>query len=172
MSDNVAPLCFSLMADNNSYSTENYIIHLPKAGDRTYNYYNMFGDLEGTVEVKHDAENAGKLWSTQYWTDADNALTLNYTNDTRASNDGIFLVANPTMSHLNIASFLEKNTGLSGVKLYSQDGAFSVINVDGDLVSSSSTLTEADKFVAPSAAFFVEAATDNANASNTLPGGV
>lgn len=172
MSDNVAPLCFSLMADNNSYSTENYIIHLPKAGDRTYNYYNMFGDSEGTVEVNHDATKAGKLWSTEYWQDADNALTLNYTNDTQASSDGIFLVANPTMSHLNIAKFLDNEDNkkvMSGVKLYSQDGAFSVINVDGDLVSSSSTLTDADKFVAPSAAFFVEAAaTDNANASNTL----
>lgn len=168
MSDNVAPMCFSLMADNNSYSTENYIIHLPKAGDRTYNYYNMFGDSEGTVEVKHDATKAGKLWSTQYWTDADNTLTLNYTNDTQASSDGIFLVANPTMSHLNIAKFLEKNTGLSGVKLYNQGAAFSVINVDDELVSSSSTstLTDADKFVAPSAAFFVEAGADNA--SNTL----
>lgn len=170
MSDNVAPMCFSLMADNNSYSTENYIIHLPKAGDRTYNYYNMFGDSEGTVEVKHDANTAGKLWSTEYWQDADNALTLNYTNDTQASSDGIFLVANPTMSHLNIAKFLDNEDNkkvMSGVKLYSQGGAFSVINVDGDLVSSS-TLTDADKFVAPSAAFFVEAATDNADASNTL----
>lgn len=172
MSGNVAPLCFSLMADNNSYSTEYYIIHLPKAGDRTYNYYNMFGDSEGTVEVKHDANTTGKLWSTEYWKDADNALVLNYTNDMQASSDGIFLVANPTMSHLNIAKFLDNEDNkkvMSGVKLYSQDGAFSVINVDGDLVSSSSTLTDADKFVAPSAAFFVEAAaTDNANASNTL----
>lgn len=171
MSGSVAPLCFSLMADNNSYSTENYIIHLPKAGDRTYYYYNMFGDSEGTVEVNHDATKAGKLWSTQYWTDADNALTLNYTNDTQANSDGIFLVANPTMSHLNIAKFLDNEDNkkvMSGVKLYHQGGAFSVINVDGDLVSSSSTLTDADKFVAPSAAFFVEAATDNANASNTL----
>lgn len=171
MSGNVAPLCFSLMADNNSYSTENYIIHLPKAGDRTYNYYNMFGDSEGTVEVNHDATKAGKLWSTQYWTDADNALTLNYTNDTKASSDRIFLVANPTMSHLNIAKFLDNEDNkkvMSGVKLYSQGGAFSVINVDDELVSSSSNLTDADKFVAPSAAFFVEARTDNANASNTL----
>lgn len=172
MSDNMAPLCFSLMADNNSYSTENYIIHLPKAGDRTYNYYNMFGDSEGSVEVKHDANTTGKLWSTEYWKDANNALTLNYTNDTKAYSDGIFLVANPTMSHLNIAKFLDNEDNkkvMSGVKLYSQGGAFSVINVDGELVSSSSTLTDADKFVAPSAAFFVEAAaTDNANASNTL----
>ena len=172
MSGNVAPLCFSLMADNNSYSTENYIIHLPKAGDRTYNYYNMFGDSEGTVVVKHDANTTGKLWSTEYWQDANNALTLNYTNDTQASSDRIFLVANPTMSHLNIAKFLDNEDNkkvMSGVKLYSQGGAFSVINVDGDLVSSS-TLTDADKFVAPSAAFFVEAAAaaDNANASNTL----
>lgn len=168
MSGNVAPMCFSLMADNNSYSTENYIIHLPKAGDRTYNYYNMFGDSEGSAEVKHDANTTGKLWSTEYWQDADKALTLNYTNDTKAKSDGIFLVANPTMSHLNIAKFLDNEDNkkvMSGVKLYSQGGAFSVIKVGGDLVSSS-TLTDADKFVAPSAAFFVEAAADNA--SNTL----
>ena len=128
----------------------------------------MFGDSEGTVEVKHDATKAGKLWSTQYWTDANNALTLNYTNETQAKSDGIFLVANPTMSHLNIAKFLDNEDNkkvMSGIKLYSQGGAFSVINVGGDLVSSS-TLTDADKFVAPSAAFFVEAAADNA--SNTL----
>lgn len=173
MSGNVAPLCFSLMADNNSYSTENYIIHLPKAGDRTYNYYNMFGDSEGSVEVNHDANTTGKLWSTEYWKDAGNALVLNYTNtnDSKANSDGIFLVANPTMSHLNIAKFLDNEDNkkvMSGVKLYHQGGAFSVINVDGDLVSSSN-LTDADKFVAPSAAFFVEAAAaDNANASNTL----
>ena len=165
-SDNKAPMCFSLMADDNSSSVDKYIIHLPKAGNRTYYYYNMFGESEGNAEVKHDETTTGKLWSTQYWTNVDNDLTLNYTNDTKASSDGIFLVANPTMSHLNISKFLEKNTGLSGVKLYNQGAAFSVIDVDGDLVSSSSTLTDADKFVAPSAAFFVEAAANNA--SNTL----
>ena len=159
MSGNVAPLCFSLMADNNNHSNDDYTIHLPKAGDRTYNYYNAFGESEGSATVKHDATTASKLWSTQYWADADNALVLNYTNDSKANGDGIFLVANPTMSHLNIAKFLENDENknvISGIKLYNQDGAFSIINVDGDLVSST-TLTDADKFVAPSAAFFVEA---------------
>lgn len=124
-------------------------------------------ESEGTAEVKHDAT-AGKLWSTQYWTNVDNDLTLNYTNDAKASSDGIFLVANPTMSHLNIAKFLDNEDNkevMSGVKLYNQGAAFSVIDVDGDLVSSSN-ITDADKFVAPSAAFFVEAAANNA--SNTL----
>ncbi len=165
MSGSDAPLCFSLMADDNSSSADNYIIHLPKAGDRTYNYYNMFGDSEGTAEVKHDANTTGKLWSTEYWADADNALTLNYKNDAKANSDGIFLVANPTMSHLNIAKFLDNEDNkkvMSGVKLYSRGEAFSVIDVDGALVSSSD-ITDADKFVAPSAAFFVEATDKTSN---------
>lgn len=165
MSDHVAPLCFSLMADNNNHSSDDYTIHLPKAGDRAYNYYNVFGESEGSVKVPHDATTASKLWSTQYWADADNALVLNYTNDSKANGDGIFLVANPTMSHLNIAKFLENEENkkvISGIKLYNQDGAFSIINVDGDLISST-TLTDADKFVAPSAAFFVEASDKTVN---------
>lgn len=165
MSDNVAPLCFSLMADNNNHSSDDYTIHLPKAGDRAYNYYNVFGESEGSATVKHDATTASKLWSTQYWADADNALVLNYTNDSKANGDGIFLVANPTMSHLNIAKFLENEENkkvISGIKLYNQDGAFSIITVDGDLISST-TLTDADKFVAPSAAFFVEASDKTVN---------
>ena len=165
MSDHGAPLCFSLMADNNNHSSDDYTIHLPKAGDRAYNYYNVFGESEGSATVKHDATTASKLWSTQYWRDADNALVLNYTNDSKANGDGIFLVANPTMSHLNIANFLENEENkkvISGIKLYNQDGAFSIINVDGDLISST-TLTDADKFVAPSAAFFVEASEKTVN---------
>ena len=153
------------MADNNNHSSDDYTIHLPKAGDRAYNYYNVFGESEGSATVKHDATTASKLWSTQYWTDADKALVLNYTNDSKANGDGIFLVANPTMSHLNIAKFLENEENkkvISGIKLYNQDGAFSIINVDGDLISST-TLTDADKFVAPSAAFFVEASGKTVN---------
>lgn len=164
MKSQTAPLCFSLMADDNTLNEKSYTLHLPKAGTRSYHYYSALGDEARTVNVAHDESTSNKLWSSQYWTKTDEPLVLNYTNDSKSNGDGIFLVANPTMSHLDVAKFLnneENKKVISGIKLYKQNEAFSVINVDGDLVSSVK-LTDADKYVMPTAAFFVEANNKNA----------
>ena len=156
-SGQTAPLCFSLMVDNSKLGSDAaYTIHLPKAGKRSYSYYDALGNAYGNaVEVDHGT-NYGRLWSSVNWPDATKELTLNYT--TSQQNDGVFLVGNPTMSHLNVATFLTKNQeAVSGIKLYKQNEAFSVISVDGELVSSTK-LSDADKYVAPAAAFFVETA--------------
>ena len=158
MKSQTAPLCFSLMADDNTLNDKSYTLHLPKAGTRSYHYYSALGDEAGTVDVAHDESTSNKLWSSQYWTNTGEPLVLNYTNDSKSNGDGIFLVANPTMSHLDVAKFLDNEENkkvISGIKLYKQNEAFSVINVDGDLVSSVK-LTDADKYVMPTAAFFVE----------------
>lgn len=158
-SGNEAPACFSLMADNNDrYSSADFYICLPKAGTRTYHYYGAIpGSSTGSEKVDH-GDNSGRLWSSVNWTKAENeGLKLVYSGDSKAAGNGIFLVGNPMMSHLDVAAFLKGNTTIDGIKLYSNNTAMSIINVDGKLLSSGSTLTDAEKYIEPSAAFFVQA---------------
>lgn len=167
-----APYCFSLMAENNNAAASgNFIIHLPKAGKRTYSYYNAIsGNAEGSETVDHTTDGS-KLWSTVNWKNAETeGLRLNYSASSSAKGDGIFLVGNPLMSHLNVAKFLEGNSGkVSGIKLCSNNTSTSVIDVNGTLISSSSTLTDDEKYIAPSAAFFVQAAGTTTDDVTTYP---
>ena len=159
--DKNAPACFSLLADDNSNSDSTYIIHLPKAGERHYSYYDAIGAEKGSATVQHD-DGAKKLWSTALGLDGD-SFTLNYSNDASSSGTsseeeaGTFLVGNPTMSHLDIATFLKKNeTYVKGIKTYRNNTMASIIDVNGTLIGSNA-LTDDDKYVAPAGAFFAVA---------------
>ena len=171
MTDSNAPDCFSLMADDHRMSADSYTIHLPKSGDRTYHYYDALHDDQGSETVKHDA--ASKLWSTQNWPKANEALTLNYTNggtsssSTEAEEAGVFLVGNPLMSHLDVKAFLENKENknvISGIKLYKHNTTYSVVEINDQLVSSAD-LTDDDLYIAPAGAFFAVA---KDNTKNTL----
>lgn len=161
-----APRCFSLMANDNTTSDTTYVIHLPKAGDRTYYYYDALGNVKGKSEtVPHDATKNNKLWSEAYWKDkldngySDN-LVLHYSN-TDAEQGGVFLVGNPMMSHLDAETFLSTNSStISGIKLYKQSTTTSIIEVDGNLISSEE-LTADDRYIAPASAFFAVSSADN-----------
>lgn len=160
------PLCFSLMANDNTTSDTTYVIHLPKAGTRTYSYYDALGNVMGkSVTVSHDATN-NKLWSDAYWKVLDNGysgnLVLHYsnTNKTNAEQGGVFLVGNPMMSHLDVKAFLtekENANNISGIKLYKQSTTTSIIEVDGNLISSNDA---DDRYIAPASAFFAVSKAD------------
>ena len=164
------PRCFSLMANDNTTSGTTYVIHLPKAGTRTYSYYDALGNVKGnSVTVQHDANN-NKLWSEAYWKDEfkkegySHDLVLHYSN-TDAEQGGVFLVGNPMMSHLDAETFLSTNSStISGIKLYKQSTTTSIIEVDGNLISSKE-LTADDRYIAPASAFFAVSSADKATKS-------
>ena len=165
-----APHCFSLMADDNTTSDKSYTIHLPKAGDRSYYYYDAMGEKKGNLQtVSHDAK-ATKLWSTQHWPTPTENLTLNYTNNagtTSSSEAGVFLVGNPLMSHLDVKAFLDNTENakvISGIKLYKHNTTYSVVEINDQLVSSTN-LSDDDRYIAPAGAFFAVASD---NTKNTL----
>ena len=171
-----APACFALMADDNSRDDNSYTIHLPKSGNRTYHYYNALQKDQGSETVPHD-DTANKLWSTQNWTN--DALVLNYTNggtaesgSTTVDDEGVFLVGNPTMSHLDVTKFLsntENAAVISGIKLYQNNTIFSVIKVGDTMITSSSTgLTDEQRYIAPAGAFFAVAQDVNNAKATTL----
>ncbi|MGN0216020.1 MAG: hypothetical protein ACI4BG_05720, partial [Prevotella sp.] len=165
-----APHCFSLMADDNTTSDKSYTIHLPKAGDRSYYYYDAMGVEKGSLQtVSHDAK-ATKLWSTQHWPTPTKNLALNYTNNagtTSSSEAGVFLVGNPLMSHLDVKAFLQNEDNakvISGIKLYKHNTTYSVVEINDQLVSSKD-LTGDDRYIVPAGAFFAVASD---NTKNTL----
>lgn len=165
-----APHCFSLMADDNTTSDKSYTIHLPKAGDRSYYYYDAMGEKKGNLQtVSHGAE-ATKLWSTQHWPTPNENLTLNYMNNagtTSSSEAGVFLVGNPLMSHLDVKAFLDNTENakvISGIKLYKHNTTYSVVEINDQLVSSKD-LTDDDRYIVPAGAFFAVASD---NTKNTL----
>lgn len=157
-----APHCFSLMADDNTTSDKSYTIHLPKAGARSYYYYDAMGEAKGSLQtVSHD-DKATKLWSTQHWPTPTENLTLNYTNNagtTSSSEAGVFLVGNPLMSHLDVKLFLQNEDNakvISGIKLYKHNTTYSVVEINDQLVSSTN-LSDDDRYIVPAGAFFAVA---------------
>ena len=169
-SQTYAPHCFSLMADDNTTSDKSYTIHLPKAGDRSYYYYDVLGDVKGSLQtVSHDAT-ATKLWSTQHWPTPTENLTLNYMNNAGTTSDseaGVFLVGNPLMSHLDVKLFLQNEDNakvISGIKLYKHNTTYSVVEINDKLVSSTN-LSDDDRYIVPAGAFFAVA---KDNTENTL----
>lgn len=152
-SSSKAPYSFALMTEPGAQDT--CYIHLPKSGTRTYYYYDDQGNKVGEAQtVEHSS---AKLWSTDNWTDGDE-LSIKYANNSSATADGIFLVGNPMMSHLNVKRFLktnEANNKIEGVKCYNGNNAYSVILVNGSLVSSDD-LTQKNLYVGPANAFFVQ----------------
>ncbi|MCI7598410.1 MAG: hypothetical protein SOY06_04075 [Prevotella sp.] len=165
-----APHCFSLMADDNTTSDKSYTIHLPKAGDRSYYYYDAMGEVKGSKQTVSHGTDATKLWSTQHWTTPTKNLTLNYTNNAGTTSDseaGVFLVGNPLMSHLDVKLFLQNEDNakvISGIKLYKHNTTYSVVEINDQLVSSAN-LTDDDRYIVPAGAFFAVA---KDNTENTL----
>lgn len=165
-----APLSFALMAAKGN--TDTCFVHLPKSGARTYYYYDNSGNkLSTSVAPSHAS---AKLWSDN-WSNGDELnLTYKNTSDGNGSKtDGIFLVGNPMMSHLNVKSFLEatanaNSNNITGVKCYDGNTAYSVILVNGSLVSSSD-LASKNLYVGPAQAFFVmQKGTTTTSGSTTM----
>lgn len=156
-----APACFSLLANGESESNGSYTIHLPKSGSRTYSYYDALGTEKGSETLSHGGT-ADQLWSSENWKDTNSALVLNYKNSASSTSydeEGVFLVGNPTMSHLDVKAFLdntEKANVISGIKLYKQNTTYSVIEINDQLISSTA-LTDDDRYIAPASAFFAVA---------------
>lgn len=164
--------CFSLSTRYTDDTNGLDIIRLPKDGQRTYNYYNDFGDKLGKSEtVTHDAkayrfgyevlgDTRMTAQTTEGYTDRkvfnmDDGLTVNYTHDESAkgvTEDGVFLVGNPLMAHLNIAQFLNVNTAVSSLTTWNGTTANTVVIVDGKPVSTNWSQTDLN----PAQAFFVQ----------------
>ena len=158
----IAPDCFTLMVKdeaNINKADSTYVIHLPKAGSRTYYYYDYSSNPIGEAQKITHASNAYKLWGD--WT-VGTGITLHYLLDSSTSYEKtagskVFLVGNPLMSHLNLGPFINGNTNVNGVKVYDGNTTYSVIAVGSKLVSTNDTNDKGGAlYVGPSQAFFIE----------------
>ncbi len=80
-----------------------------------------------------------------------------------------FIMGNPLMCHLDVAKFLQANTGVSHILTYDGNTFNPTISIDGQLVSSQ---TQAGLKIAPMEAFFVVAVTAENSLSVNLNEGM
>jgi hypothetical protein len=166
--------CFSLGTSYTDGSTGYDVVRLPKDGSHTYYYYNDFGDkLEKSEQVEHH-DNAYRFgyevlssrMTTQTapagYTDrkvfdlTDNGLTINYTNSDDTNEDGVFLVGNPMMAHLNISQFVTENSGIESLTTWNGSNANTVVIINGNVVGTIWSQTDLN----PAQAFFVQQTAD------------
>lgn len=173
----IAPDCFTLMVKdeaNINKADSTYVIHLPKAGSRTYYYYDYSSNPIGEAQKIGHSSNANKLWRDKDDWGTGTSITLNYILDptsyegTSSTKTKVFLVGNPLMSHLNLGPFINGNDEVNGVKVYDGNTTYSVIAVGSKLVSTNDTNDKGGAlYVGPSQAFFIETK-DEQSKSNTF----
>lgn len=175
--------CFSLASSYGDGTGKEDVIRLPKDGARTYNYYNSLGDIvqDRSASVTHTVSayrfgyeantSLMKDFATDDFTsrygkrkifnipvDGDGSFTIHYSHDAVSkgqTDDGIFLVGNPMMSHLVISKFITPTVNNSVTSLSTWDGqnANTIVIVDGQPVGTTDNATT----IEPAHAFFVQA---------------
>ena len=169
--------CFSLSTTYTDGQKGFDIIRLPKDATnnnrkRTYYYYNDFGDkLSYSYDVTHSdaAYRFGyEALTSQVKTNTDtqygerkyfemptDGITLIYTHEQAGNGqteDGVFLVGNPMMSHLYISKFVAQNTGIKALTTWNGTKANTIVMVNGLPVGTTVSLDS----IAPAQAFFVQ----------------
>lgn len=184
--------CFSLASSYGDGTGKEDVIRLPKDGTRTYNYYNSLGDIvQGrSASVTHGVSayrfgyeantSLMKDFATDDFTsrygkrkifnpdNGDGSFTIHYSHDGVSdgqTEDGIFLVGNPMMSHLVISKFMDANQAtVSSVTTWNDQKANTVVIIDGQPVGTTDNATT----IEPAHAFFVQAQQTNDAYPTTL----
>ena len=147
---------FSLRAgDANDF--RGYTFCFPKVHSG-YNYWTPEGVMTGHRDtVARASASVGKL----------NPLNASVTLTNKGGKT--FIMGNPLMCHLDVAKFLQANTGVSHILTYDGNTFNPTISIDGQLVSSQ---TQAGLKIAPMEAFFVVAVTAENSLSVNLNEGM
>lgn len=106
---------FALKAGDETNATP-YHFHFPKSFS-IYNYYGINGNSLKGSSISRTGQ-IGRFWTAEQI----NGLTLK-----RETSGTLYLFGNPFMAHINIKKFLDKNTGVTSVKVY-QNGEYVDIN--------------------------------------------
>ena len=143
---------FSLMVKGGS---NNNTFRFPKTHTE-YNYFNLAGRPSGeSDEITRGEGTIGRfIYEGENNTATDGTITV----PVQKPEDGVTacLVGNPFVAHVYLASFMQKN-GIGEVKVFDGNENNSLILVDGQLVSSGSSLT----YIKPMESFFVMNYTGN-----------
>ena len=147
---------FSLRAgDANDF--RGYTFCFPKVHSG-YNYWTPEGVMTGHRDtVARASASVGKL----------NPLNASVTLTNKGGKT--FIMGNPLMCHLDVAKFLQANTGVSHILTYDGNTFNPTISIDGQLVSSQ---IQAGLKIAPMEAFFVVAVTAENSLSVNLNEGM
>ena len=115
-----------------------------------YNYFNLAGNATGESDkITRGEGTIGRfIYEEENSTATDGTITV----PVQKREDGVTacLVGNPFVAHVHLASFMQKN-GIGEVKVFDGNENNSLILVDGQLVSSGSSLT----YIKPMESFFV-----------------
>ena len=155
---------FSLWVDPETNAAESFTFRFPKQ-QTAYNYFNeMTGEaIPSMEETGLTRENSHRFAYEQgltpvnytYKTDNDrmrfdgnSSFTVTVSADASTTT---FLVGNPFMSHIDVAAFLEGNSGIASVQAYNGNTTTSAVAVSGSYITTDASFTT----IEPMEAFFV-----------------
>lgn len=143
---------FSLKADAEDLPVTTLKFRLPKEHTKYY-YYNEKNQKTDLYEDITRTD-VGKLFADRSNT---NDGGLSFYVDVEEDSE-YFIVGNPFMAHINIAKFLEGNSGITEVKVYDGNALNSAILCDGEGLLTNNNMDKKDwTSIAPMQAFFVKA---------------
>ena len=146
---------FSLMADAEDLAVTTLKFRLPKEHTKYY-YYNEKNQKTDLYETISRGGDAGRLITDDLNNKEDWSFNVNITLNDESD---YFLVGNPFMAHINIAKFLEGNSGITEVKVYDGNALNSAILCDGEgLLTNNNTDKKDWTSIAPMQSFFVKKA--------------
>lgn len=150
---------FSMKVGDALNGSTGYRLRFPKAYD-TYHYFTLGGVQTGNpVRIDRDSQNGRFVYEgTGYNPEDGSGTTFAYTLTNENEESTEFVAGNPFMSYLDIRQLLTGNTGISAIRVETEEGCVTYsLGTDGSLQATTAGMATQNDVLAPMQAFYVSA---------------
>jgi len=150
---------FSMKVGDALDGNTGYRLRFPKAYD-TYHYFTLGGVQTGSpVSIDRDNLDGRFVYEGTSYNPANGSgttFTYTLTNENEESTE--FVAGNPFMSYLDIRQLLKRNTGISAIRVETEEGYVTYsLGTDGSLQATTTGTAAQNGVLAPMQAFYVSA---------------
>lgn len=150
---------FSMKVGDALNGSTGYRLRFPKAYD-TYHYFTLGGVQTGSpVSIDRDNLDGRFVYEGTSYNPANGSgttFTYTLTNENEESTE--FVAGNPFMSYLDIRQLLKRNTGISAIRVETEEGYVTYsLGTDGSLQATTTGTAAQNGVLAPMQAFYVSA---------------
>ena len=149
---------FSMKVGDALDGNTSYRLRFPKAYDE-YHYFTLGGVQTGSpVRINRDKDGRFVYEETGYNPEDGSGTTFTYTLTNENGESTEFVAGNPFMSYLDIRQLLTRNTGISAIRVETEEGYVTyTLETDGSLQATTTGTAAQNGVLAPMQAFYVSA---------------
>ena len=150
---------FSMKVGDALNGSTGYRLRFPKAYD-TYHYFTLGGVQTGSpVSIGRGSQNGRFVYEGTGYNPANGSgTTFAYTLTNENGGSTEFVAGNPFMSYLDIRQLLTRNTGISAIRVETEEGYVTYsLGTDGSLQATTTGTAAQNGVLAPMQAFYVSA---------------